>query len=67
MIIPDVTVSLSDEEVWRLEELGGRVGLTVVQLIRLGVRDIVSQPDEAFHAAAQRVLEKNAKLYRRLA
>ncbi|MFQ5897400.1 MAG: DNA-binding protein [Candidatus Methylomirabilia bacterium] len=65
--MPDVTVNLSDEEVRRLEELGGQVGLTVAQLVRLGVRDLISQPDEAFHAAAQRVLEKNAELYRRLA
>jgi predicted DNA-binding protein len=65
--MPDVTLSLSDEEVRRLEELSGRTGLTVTQLVRLGVGDLISQPDDAFRAAAQRVLEKNAELYRRLA
>jgi hypothetical protein len=65
--MPEVTVSLTEEEVRRLEELGGQIGLTVAQLVQLGVRDFVSQPDEAFHAAARRVMEKNAELYRRLA
>ena len=65
--MPDVTVSLTEEEVRRLEELSGRVGLTVAQVAQLGIRDLVSQPDKVFRRAAQRVLEKNADLYRRLA
>lgn len=65
--MPEVIVSLTEEEVRRLEELGGQVGLTVAQLVRLGVRDLVSQSDEAFHAAAERVMEENADLYSPLA
>lgn len=65
--MPDVTVSLSEEEVRRLEELSARLGLTVTQMVRLGIRDLVGQPDETFRLAAERVLEKNAELYRRLA
>jgi hypothetical protein len=65
--MPEVTVSLSDEVMRRLEELSKRAGLSVPELVRLGVGDLVTQPDEAFNAAAQRVLDKNAELYRRLA
>ncbi len=61
-----VTVSLSDEEMRRLKELSKREGLTIEQMVRLGINDFISQPDDAFHAAAKRVLEKNAELYRRL-
>jgi len=61
-----LTISLSDEEMRRLEELGKREGLTVEQMARLGINDFFAQPDGAFHAAAKRVLEKNAELYRRL-
>ena len=50
----------------RLEILGKREGLTVEQMVRLGITDFIGQPDEAFHDAAKRVLEKNAELYRRL-
>jgi predicted DNA-binding protein len=61
-----LTISLSDEEMRRLEVLGKREGLTVEQIVRLSVCDFIGQPDDAFHAAAKRVLEKNAELYRRL-
>jgi predicted DNA-binding protein len=59
-------VFLSDEEMRRLEELSKREGLTVVQMVRLGINDFIGQPDESFRAAARRIMEKNAVLYRRL-
>ena len=40
-----VTVSLSDEEMRRLEELSKREGLTVEQMVRLGINDFIGQPD----------------------
>ena len=61
-----LTISLSDEAMWRLEALGKRESLTVEQMVRLGINDFIGQPDDAFHAAAKRVMEKNAELYRRL-
>ena len=61
-----LTISLSDEEMRRLETLGKREGLTVEQMVRLGINDFIGQPDDAFHAAAKRAMEKNAELYRRL-
>ena len=61
-----LTISLSDEEMRRLEALGKREGLTVEQIAQLAIHDFIGQPDDAFHAAAKRVMEKNAELYRRL-
>lgn len=61
-----VTVSLSNEEMRRLEELSKREGLTVEQMVRMGISDFIGQPDESFRTAAGRVMKKNAKLYRRL-
>lgn len=61
-----LTISLSDEEMKRLEALGKREGLTVEQMVRLGINDFIGQPDESFRSAARRVMEKNAELYRRL-
>lgn len=61
-----LTISLSDEEMRRLEELSGREGLTVEQMVRLGIHDLTSQPDDTFRAAAKRMMDKNAELYRRL-
>jgi len=61
-----LTISLSDEEMRRLEELSKRESLTVEQMVKLGIHDFIGQPDDAFRAAAKRVLGKNAELYRRL-
>ena len=61
-----LTISLSDEEIRRLEALSTREGLTVEQMVRLGINHFIGQPDEFFRAAARRVTEKNAELYRRL-
>lgn len=65
-IMAMLTISLSDEEMRRLEVLGKREGLTVEQMVRLGINDFIGQLDDAFCAAAKRVMEKNAELYRRL-
>lgn len=61
-----LTISLSDEELQRLEALNKREGLTVEQMVRLGINHFIGQPDDSFRAAAGRVMEKNAELYRRL-
>jgi predicted DNA-binding protein len=61
-----VTLSLSDEEMRRLEELSKSEGLTVEQMVRLGINDFIGQPDESFRTVVRRVMEKNAELYRRL-
>ena len=42
-----VTVSLSDEEIRRLEELSKCEGLTVEQIVRLSVCDFIGQLDES--------------------
>ena len=61
-----ITISISDEEMRRLEILGEREGLTAEQMVQLGIHDFIGQPDDAFRAAAKRVMEKNAELNRRL-
>jgi predicted DNA-binding protein len=61
-----LTISLSDEEMRRLEVLSKREGLTVEQMVRLGIHDFIGQPDDTLHTAVKRVMEKNAELYGRL-
>jgi len=43
-----LTISLSDEEMRRLEVLSKREGLTVEQIVRLTVCDFIGQPDDTF-------------------
>ncbi len=49
-IMATLTISLSDEEMRRLKALGKREGLTIEQMVRLGINDFIGQLDNAFHA-----------------
>jgi hypothetical protein len=64
--MPTLTIFLSDKEMRRLEVLGKCEGLTVEQMVQLSVCEFIDQPDDAFHTAAMRAMEKNAELYGRL-
>lgn len=64
--MPSLTISLSDKEMQRLKNLSEREGLTVEQLVRLCVCDLLAKPDELFQITLKQVVEKNAELYRRL-
>ena len=61
-----ITVTLSADRVAKLEELAARYGVPLEELARDGVEDLLSRTDDAFEKAAEKVLQKNAELYRRL-
>jgi hypothetical protein len=50
-----------------LAEAAARLQISETDLAAAAVRDLIAQPADDFNAAAQRVLSKNAELYRRLA
>lgn len=58
-----LTISLSDDEMKRLEALCGHEGLAVEQIVRLSINDFLGLPDETFSTAAKRVMEKNTEFY----
>ncbi len=62
-----ITVVLPDERLVQLKEIAARLGIAPEELARAGIEDLLSRPDEAFQQAAERVLSKNAELYKRLA
>ena len=62
-----ITVHLSDEQAIELNERAKRAGVTAEDLASAGLQDWLRQSRADFDAAAQRVLQKNAELYRRLA
>ncbi|MEE9381905.1 MAG: hypothetical protein V3V08_00630 [Nannocystaceae bacterium] len=59
-------IEIADEQLELLREKAERLGVGVEDLARAAVLDLVRRPDEAFVSAADRVLAKNAELYRRL-
>lgn len=60
-----VEVDLPDDLASRAEQAAMEQGVSVEQLVRLSVEEKI-QRDTQFEAAASKVIEKNAELYRRL-
>ncbi len=62
-----LTIAIPDERLRQLEEAAARLGISPEDLVRVSIEDLLAGSDEKFKNAADRVLEKNAELYRRLA
>jgi hypothetical protein len=62
-----LTITLPDDRFVQLKEAATRLGVAPEELARASVEDLLSRPDTAFQRVLERVLRKNAELYRRLA
>ena len=62
-----ITVELTREDMQRLKEMASKFGLSIEQLARIGIEDMLAEPDNQFQEVMQYVLKKNAELYKRLA
>jgi hypothetical protein len=62
-----VAIELPPLQAAQLQSEATRLGIPIEELVRAAVTDLLAAPDPAFQAAAQRILERNAELYRRLA
>jgi hypothetical protein len=62
-----LSIDLSPAQADRLRLEAERLGLTPEDLARAASADLLATTGEDFKAAADRVLKKNAELYRRLA
>ena len=62
-----VAIELPPVQAAQLEAEASRLGVPAEELARAALTDLLAAPDAAFQAAARRILERNAELYRRLA
>jgi hypothetical protein len=62
-----LNLELDDQQAQRLREAAGRLNVSVNDLARAAINDLLAKPDNDFERAAARVLAKNAELYKRLA
>jgi len=62
-----ITITVPDDRLTELKRLASRLRVTPEELVRVSLEDLLDRPDEAFEQAVDRVLKKNAELYRRLA
>jgi hypothetical protein len=61
-----IAIDLNSQQEQALVEVAKQLQVTAVDLAA-AVRDLVAQRSSDFEVAAQRVLDKNSELYRRLA
>jgi len=62
-----IAIELSDHQAQALSVPASRLQVPEAELAAAAVRDLLAHQSADFDAAAQRVLEKNQELYRRLA
>ena len=62
-----LSVELTDAQRQHLAALADRLQVSPEMLAAAALRDLLAHREADFEAAAARVLEKNAELYRRLA
>lgn len=61
-----IRVTLPDDRLLRLKEIATQFGVSLEELVRVSIEELVSRPEEEFERALNFVLQKNAELYRRL-
>ena len=62
-----LNLDLDKEQAQRLQEVARRLQVSVSDLAKAAINDLIAKPEGDFEDAATRVLKKNAELYRRLA
>lgn len=62
-----MTISISDDRAFRLQELSAEFGVPIEDLVRISLEELLLHPKQTFQQTVDYVLEKNAELYRRLA
>ncbi|NOK60883.1 MAG: hypothetical protein GFH27_549289n135 [Chloroflexi bacterium AL-W] len=62
-----ISIQLDDTKATLLQEKAEHHGLSLEQLVRAAIEDLLAQPETDVEAAMQRVLAKNEDLYKRLA
>jgi hypothetical protein len=63
----NVTFELSPAQAEKLRQTAEQLGVSPSELARAAVTDLLAERDDDFRQAADRILRKNADLYRRLA
>jgi len=62
-----LSLNLSAEAERRLAEVAKRLNVPLNELAAAALQELLAQPADDFERVAQRILEKNRDLYRRLA
>ncbi|MCL1474396.1 DNA-binding protein [Argonema antarcticum] len=62
-----ITITIPDERFLKLQETATSLGVSIEELVVMGVEELLTQREASFQGAMDYVLKKNAELYQRLA
>jgi len=62
-----LTIALSEERLLKLQEIARRFQIAPEELVRVSIEELLLLTEEDFRQALDKVLRKNAELYKRLA
>jgi predicted transcriptional regulator len=62
-----LNLELDEQQTRRLQEVASRLNVSVSDLAKAAINDLLAKPESDFEGAAARVLKKNTELYKRLA
>lgn len=62
-----ITIKIPDERLLKLQETANNLGVSIEELVLMGVEEILNKPNASFKGAMDYVLKKNTELYKRLA
>lgn len=62
-----LNLEIDAQQLQRLEEVARKLNVTIHDLAKAAINDLLAKPDSDFERASDRVLKKNADLYKRLA
>jgi RecA-family ATPase len=63
----EITIPLQEDQLEALQVLASRYGLSPEEIARVGLEDMLAQPDDVVQRVFDRVIKKNRELYKRLA
>ncbi|WP_315789003.1 ribbon-helix-helix protein, CopG family [Fischerella sp. JS2] len=62
-----ITIKIPDEDLEKLQATANRLGVSIEELVLMGVENLLKQSDASFQDAMDYLLKKNTELYKRLA
>ncbi len=62
-----ITITVTNDRLTKLKEVASDFDVTLEELVRLSVENLLLQPEAVFQRAMEYTLDKNRELYQRLA
>ncbi len=57
-----ITIKITDEHLLKLQQKATSLGISIEELVLIGVEEVLNQPEASFKGAMDYVLNKNAEV-----